>query len=102
VIAYLADERSPKHPDVPTLKELGVPVSTGTWRGVCGPKGMPEDVLKKLEESLTKAVASKDFIEFMNSRGFGIRFLPSKEWGEFMANADAQLGVVMKEAGLVQ
>jgi hypothetical protein len=38
----------------------------------------------------------------MNSRGFGIRFLPSKDWGEFMVNADSLLGVVMKEAGLVQ
>jgi tripartite-type tricarboxylate transporter receptor subunit TctC len=102
VLAYMGDERSPKHPDVPTLKELGIPVSTGTWRGVCGPKDMPEDVLKKLEESLTKAVASQDFIDFMNSRGFGIRFLPSKDWGEFMVNADTLLGVVMKEAGLVQ
>ena len=100
VLAYMGEERFSKYPGAPTLKELGVPVSTGTWRGVFGPKDMPEDVLKKLEDVLTKVVASKEFVDFMNSRGLGIRFLPSKEWGEFTVNANTQFGVVMKEAGL--
>jgi len=102
VLAYMGDERSAKYKDIPTLKELGVPVSTGTWRGVFGPKGMPEDLVKKLEETLMKALASKDFIDFMNSRGFGIRVFSAKEWGEFTRQAGEQFGVVMKEAGLVK
>jgi len=102
VLAYMGEERSPRYPDVPTLKELGVPVNIGTWRGIFGPKGMPEDVVKKLEETLTKVIASQEFVEFMQGRGLGIRFLPSKEWGEFSIQASEQLGVVMKEAGLVK
>jgi tripartite-type tricarboxylate transporter receptor subunit TctC len=102
VLASMGEKRSPKYPDIPTLTELGIPVTTGTWRGIVAPKGLPEDILKKLEDTLTKVTSSKEFVDFMNSRGFGIYFVPSKEWGDFMAKADSQFGVVMKEAGLIQ
>lgn len=102
LLAYMADARSPKYPDVPTLKELGVPVSVGTWRGICAPKGIPENVMKVLEGAVKKAVDSKEFVDFMASRGLGVKYLPAKEWGEFMVEADTQLGAVMKEAGIAK
>ena len=102
VLAYMGEERSPRYPDVPTLKELGVPVTVGTWRGVFAPKGVPADIMRKLEETVAKAAASKEFSDFMNSRGFGIHFLNAKEWGEFVVHSDEQFGPVMKAAGLAQ
>jgi len=102
VLAYMGEERNPIYPDVPTLKEMGIPVSIGTWRGIFGPKDIPEDILNTLEETLTKVVASQEFIDFMNSRGLDISFLPSREWGEFAVQAYEQLGVIMKESGLAQ
>jgi len=102
VIAYMGDERNPTRPDVPTLKELGVPVNAATWRGLFGPRGMPENVVQVLEETLETIVASQEFIDFMNSRGFNIAFYPSEEWAEFVRQSDEQFGVVMREAGLVQ
>jgi len=102
VLAYMGEERNPNHPDVPTLRELGVPVSIGTWRGVFGPQGMPENVVQVLEETLARVVASDEFIDFMNSRGFSIHFLPSQEWAEFTRQADEQFGVIMRDAGLIQ
>jgi len=101
-LAYMGEERNPKHPDVPTLKELGIPVTTGTWRGIVGPNGLPHEVVKKLEETVTKIVASKEFIEFMESRGFGIHFVPAQGWGALMIESEKQFGVVMREAGLIQ
>ena len=102
-LAIMADARDPKYPDTPTLKELGVNVSAiGAWRGVVGPKGMPQDIVDKLEATVSKVVKSKEFIDFMNGRGYGIQFLPSKEFGALMAKADEDNGVVMKAAGLVK
>jgi tripartite-type tricarboxylate transporter receptor subunit TctC len=101
-LAYMADERNPKYPGTPTLKELGVPVSLGTWRGISAPKGIPQDVMSVLESSLAKAAASQEFADFMNSRGFGIKYIPAKEWGKFMQDADTQFGTIMKEAGLIK
>jgi tripartite-type tricarboxylate transporter receptor subunit TctC len=102
LLAYMADERNPKYPDVPTLKELGIPVSVGTWRGVSAPKGVPQDVMPTLETTLAKVVASKEFLDFMASRGLGVKYMTAKDWGEFMVQADNQFGVVMKEAGIAK
>jgi tripartite-type tricarboxylate transporter receptor subunit TctC len=102
ILAYMADERSPRYPDVPTLKELGVPVTVVTWRGISAPKGIPADVMGVLESSLKKAVDSQEFVDFMNTRGLGIKYMPAKEWGEFMVESDRQFGAVMREAGLAK
>ncbi|MDR1741194.1 MAG: tripartite tricarboxylate transporter substrate binding protein [Synergistaceae bacterium] len=102
MLAYMNDSRSPRFPDVPTLKELGVPVSIGTWRGICGPRGIPADVLSVLEASVKKAVDSDEFKQFMDGRGLGVRYLSAKDWGAFMVEADNQFGDVIKAAGLSQ
>ncbi|MDR2727284.1 MAG: tripartite tricarboxylate transporter substrate binding protein [Deltaproteobacteria bacterium] len=102
-LAIMADVRDPKYPDTPTLKELGINVSAiGAWRGVVGPVGMPQDIVDKLEAVVSKVVQSKEFIDFMNGRGYGIQFMPAKEFTAFMAKADDANGVIMKAAGLVK
>ena len=54
-LALMASARNPAFPDVPTLKEaMGIDYSTGAWRGIAGPKGLPADVATKLTASLKK------------------------------------------------
>lgn len=102
-LALMAAKRDPKYPDVPTLKELGINwEGTGAWRGVVGPKGMPDDVVAKLEGVVAKVVQSKEFIDFMNGRGYGIFWLPAKDFRAFMDKADADNGEVMRAAGLAK
>ena len=50
---------------------MGIDYSTGAWRGIAGPKGLPADVATKLTASLKKVYDSKEFKEFMSNRGFG-------------------------------
>ena len=50
-LVLFADERNPNLPDVPTLKELGYDVSSGSSRGYSAPKGIPAEA----REALIKA-----------------------------------------------
>ena len=43
-LALFAEKRDPNIPDVPTLKELGFDVISGSSRGYCAPKGIPAPV----------------------------------------------------------
>ena len=101
-LAIMGDKRSEIFPDVPTLKEQGIPYSIGTWRGVGVPKGTPDEIVKILERSLEKAVASTEYKDFMAKNGFGILWKPSAEYGKFMAEGDKEMGALMKEVGLAK
>lgn len=101
-LAIMGDKRADLFPDVPTLRELGISWSMGAWRGVGVPKDTPDDVVKVLEKSLEKAVASAEFKNFMVNNGFGIMWKPAVEYDKFMADGDREMGAIMKEVGLVK
>ena len=56
--AIATPERSPALPDVPTTKEAGLPgYEVSAWNAVFAPKGLPQDVAKKLQDALAQALA---------------------------------------------
>ncbi len=102
-LAIMATERNPAFPNVPTLnEELGIKYSTGAWRGFAGPKGLPQDVATKLTAALNKAYESKEYKDFMSSRGFGVKWADAAGFAQFMETADKQMGEAMKAAGLAK
>jgi tripartite-type tricarboxylate transporter receptor subunit TctC len=55
ILAVAGDQRRPDQPDVPTLKELGYPVSLDFIAGVLAPKGLPPEVRETLVTAFRKA-----------------------------------------------
>lgn len=102
-LANMGETRLDLFPDVPTLKEAtGSDWTIGAWRMVVGPKGIPDDVVAKVTPALKAAYESDEYKEFMQNRGFGMVWRPADEARAFMAQADEDLGNVMKEAGLAK
>src|SRR5690606_5983880 len=57
-LAVMDTARSKFLPDVPTTVELGMKnVVSSSTRGIAGPAGMPPAVVKRLQESFSKAMA---------------------------------------------
>ncbi len=101
-LAVMADKRADISPDVPTLKEMGINYSLGTWRGIGVPKGTPDDIVRVLERSLEKAVGSAEFKDFMQKNGFGILWKGPADYAKFMTDGDQEMGVLMKEAEIIK
>jgi tripartite-type tricarboxylate transporter receptor subunit TctC len=102
-LAVMADKRATLYPNVPTLKEAtGSNWGTGAWRGVAAPKGLPADIRTRLEAALKKVYDSKEYQEFMASRGFGVIWGNGEEFGRFMAKGDADMKAVMTAVGIVK
>jgi tripartite-type tricarboxylate transporter receptor subunit TctC len=55
-LAVLAPQRSPVLPDVPTMKELGLPIESQTWFAFMLPKGTPNELVRKLNEATNKVL----------------------------------------------
>src|SRR5829696_7029569 len=102
-LAIMAKEKNPAFPTVPILKdEMGIDYATGAWRGFAGPKGMPADMAAKLTAALKKVYDSKDYKDFMSSRGFGVTWADGPGFATFMDAGDEQMGKAMKAAGLAK
>ncbi|HTN64124.1 MAG TPA: tripartite tricarboxylate transporter substrate binding protein [Devosia sp.] len=102
-LVILRNERDPAFPDVPSVKEaLGVSWNLEAWRGIGGPKGMPDEVVAKLSAALDKVVKSEEFTSLMATRKFGVTYLAAPEFTDFLATMDAGFGTAMTAAGLVK
>lgn len=102
-LAIMAPARNPLFPDVPTLKEgAGVDFTVGAWRGIAGPKGMPQEAVDRLAPLLERIATMPEFTGFMNQRGFGITYANPDQFASFMAERDTEFGEIMKGLGLAR
>ena len=100
-LAAMAEERIGLFPDVPTLSEaVGSDWTIAAWRAIAAPAGLPDDVKARLEEAVKTAYDSEEYQTFMADRGFGMRWADAEEATRMVAEDDASLGEVMREAGL--
>ena len=102
-LAIMNDKPSALYPNVPTLKAAtGSDWTMAAWRGIVAPKGLPAPVRDKLAEAVRKVAASKEYNEFMASRGFGVIYAGPDDFAKFMVKSNTELGATMKAVGLVK
>lgn len=102
-LVVMDSEPSALYPAVPTLKSVtGSGWAVAAWRGVGGPKGMPEDVTKKMIETIGRIVQSAEYQEIVKSRGFATKIALGPEFADYMKASNDALGEVMKATGLAQ
>jgi tripartite-type tricarboxylate transporter receptor subunit TctC len=102
-LAIMNDKPSALYPNVPTLKAaIGSDWTMAAWRGIVAPKGLPAPVRDKLAEAVRKVAASKEYNDFMASRGFGVIYAGPDDFAKFMVKSNTELGATMKAVGLVK
>jgi tripartite-type tricarboxylate transporter receptor subunit TctC len=102
-LAIMNDKPSALYPNVPTLKSAtGSDWTMAAWRGMVAPKGIPAEARDKLSAALKKIATSKEYNEFMGSRGFGVIYAGPEEFAKFMAKSDTELGATMKAVGIAK
>jgi tripartite-type tricarboxylate transporter receptor subunit TctC len=61
LLALFNDTRVPEFPNLPTLLDLGYGWASNPWMGVGGPKGMPPEIVKQLQDVLLEAMQAEIF-----------------------------------------
>jgi tripartite-type tricarboxylate transporter receptor subunit TctC len=78
-------QRSQFMPDVPTTAELGFPkIISSSTRGIFGPKGIPEPILKKLQAVFSEAMKDPDHMDKMDKSGLAVRPLVGEEYKKYV------------------
>ena len=101
VIAVTSPERLPGI-DVPTLKESGVDVAMGNWRGIVGAPGMPAAAQKVWVERIEKMAATAEWKAELAKTGLESAFLGGAAFGAFMEAENARIRPILTELGLVK
>jgi tripartite-type tricarboxylate transporter receptor subunit TctC len=100
-VALASTQRNPAVPDVPTMAEWGVPdFDVGTWSGLIGPKGMPADVVQKINAAVAAVVNDPQVKARLLEEGSEIRQMSPAEFGTFIRAENARWVKVVKDAGI--
>ena len=99
-LAVTSDTRL-KGIDVPTLKELGINVVIGNWRGVYGAPGITPEQRKVLTELIVKATKSKAWAEALEKNGWTAALMTGPAFDKFVDDEFASLRAVMAKSGMI-
>jgi tripartite-type tricarboxylate transporter receptor subunit TctC len=99
-LGYAGDKRHFLLPDLPTLKEQGIDVSTGLFRGLWAPPGTPKPIIDKLTNVLKKVSEDPGYIKDMRSLGAFPRFSPQQEYRTFMEKETEKYTKIAKKIGI--
>jgi tripartite-type tricarboxylate transporter receptor subunit TctC len=97
VLAISGHKRLPGFPDVPTAEELGYPIKIETWRAIGGPKGLPPEIVAKLDKAIADAMNDPELKEKFAKIGAQIQYFDSKELAKYIASQEDTYKLVLKD-----
>ncbi|HEX6945142.1 MAG TPA: tripartite tricarboxylate transporter substrate binding protein [Casimicrobiaceae bacterium] len=102
VLAHWGEARLAVLPDVPTLKELGVPIDYAQWSGIFAPAGTPEPVLAKLREAARAAANDPKVKEVLGKAGSPILYQDSPDFQRYVDADASKMTEVVKKIGKLE
>ena len=84
-LAVTSAQRNPALPNVPTMIESGFPgFEVNAWFGIAAPKGTPDVVIQKLQNSIEKIISRKEMVESLSRLGATAMFMNTESATKFM------------------
>jgi tripartite-type tricarboxylate transporter receptor subunit TctC len=100
-IAVSGDKRLPGLPDLPSFKELDMPiVEVGSWQGFLASKGTPPAMAVRLNAEMRKILAMPEIANKIVELGGEVRTDTPELFGAWIAKAIADWGAVVKAENL--
>ncbi|MFC5523903.1 tripartite tricarboxylate transporter substrate binding protein [Polaromonas jejuensis] len=87
--------------NVPTLKEQGIDVVLGNWRGIYGAPGISPAQREALTAMVLKAVKSKSWMEACEKNGWTPAVLTGPAFDKFVDDDFASLRATMVKTGMI-
>ena len=101
MLAVMSAERSTAFPDVPTLREQGLPqLEVDTWYGVFAPAGTPAAAISKLNADFDALLQDAQMREFLAKQGMTSAGGPPERLAELVRRELARWTRVVKLAGI--
>jgi tripartite-type tricarboxylate transporter receptor subunit TctC len=101
-IAITSMERVPDFPEVPTFKELGYDLVASTWFAISGPKGLPPEIVRRLNDAVVEIMRRPDVLARLAPQAIETRAMTPDELTQFFAVEIARWRPIAIAAGMKQ
>jgi tripartite-type tricarboxylate transporter receptor subunit TctC len=98
-LAHTGNTRIAALPDVPSLKELGIPIEYNQWTGIFVPKSTPDPIVKKYRDALRAAVNDNSIRTIIGNAGSPIDYLDEPEFQAFWDKDIVKMNEVVRKIG---
>jgi len=98
-LGIAADKRIPELPNVPTMKEVGVPMVANAWYGVMLPAGAPKDITEKLNVAFNKVLKDPEVRKSLQGIGAQIDGGSVAEFTKFSQSEIKRYEGIVKMSG---
>jgi putative tricarboxylic transport membrane protein len=102
LLATFNPERITEKPDVPTVKESGFDVSLVKFRGLAGPKGVPESTTAIWDEAVKKLLEDPDYKKAYTAEVLVPQFIGHKDYPAFIDNFGSTTQAFLKSTGAIK
>jgi tripartite-type tricarboxylate transporter receptor subunit TctC len=100
-LAVTTSKRVAAAPDLPTVAESGYPgYEVTNWHGLVGPKGLPKEVVERLNREINALIQSEDMKKRMETEGLEPAGGSPARFGEILKSEAARWAKVVQQAGI--
>jgi tripartite-type tricarboxylate transporter receptor subunit TctC len=100
-LAVTTDRRIAAAPELPTVAESGFPgYEVTNWHGLVGPKGMPKEVVDRLNREVNELVKGDDMKKNLANDGLEPAGGSPARFAEILKNEAARWAKVVRQAGI--
>ncbi len=102
LLAMATDARVPGWPNVPTMRDLGYPISINSQFGISGPAHMHKDVVRKIQDAFLFATEQPSFISLLEKAGQKPQYLNSADYTQFAVKAQVEQRNLLTKYGFAK
>ncbi|CAL8981287.1 hypothetical protein RHODGE_RHODGE_02315 [Rhodoplanes serenus] len=98
-LAITSPERVKIAPEIPTVEQSGMkPLDFVSWYGLWGPKGLPPEIVAKLQSETAKVLGQDETKARFGTLGFEPKPSTAPEFAKFIADEMARAEQIIKDA----
>jgi len=101
ILAVSSDKRFPLMPDVPTVKESGLPdYAYESWFGVMAPAGVPRPIINKVNADIVRVLQMPDVAQKMKNQGLVVVTQAPEKFDAMIKSESDRYGNILRDAGI--